>query len=718
MIGGEIRGAAGAQTGRALVISPFATWPGDAGQRRRARQSTAVLQGLGYRITFLLYACEGEWYWRTQDEAVAHMRAEWGDVRVLHSARQVGLPPRNGDSHQLDEWWDPLLGEVLERLFEYETFDVVCVHNVWLSKALVLAPRRSVRLLDSHDVFYPRREIFSRMGLPVEFFNIRKEDELFGLARADAVLTIKAEEAELLSRDRLCARIVNLPYLPTEAQKGRLPRRDYGSAEKVRFGFLGSAHAFNISGVRALIAELDRVIRDTFAPIELVVGGTVCNGLRDLRGAFRPTLLGFVQEERDFYTEIDMAVVPVFDGTGFKVKVAELAALGQPFLCAAHAAEGIPLDRALVFPDPAAMAEEMARIAFARPPLAGLAEAALRAHDGLTSQYTDGCSSLASTIAALRRNSVVLCYGDRLTAASILRLIAAVLQARTTRSDRCWRILVPEAFGLDLAELNAVASPDLRFGCRTPDTVADALAGPDTQVFLDAAEMAVSDLAASLPSHVVPICDVRFLVAGPQHAHLPGRMGEMRVLLFSHQQQAFAATFPDAEIVCLPILVDSVRWDPCVGRLLTAWRARHPHALPRGRCVLTGSAAAAAAVSRLLPAMDWVGTEVLDLSKAEARDRILQSMLLHARGQQAPLEIIDALPAGRWIRGIADEIAALTPGTLAVRSLSASVRERHGLSAQAKPPAPQVATPSAYWHLNDRSGLGRNRSDQEASSAG
>ena len=46
---------------RAFVLSPFATFPPDAGQRRRTLQTTRLLKEHGYAITFALYAFEEGW---------------------------------------------------------------------------------------------------------------------------------------------------------------------------------------------------------------------------------------------------------------------------------------------------------------------------------------------------------------------------------------------------------------------------------------------------------------------------------------------------------------------------------------------------------------------------------------------------------------------------------------------------------------------------------
>lgn len=352
----------------ALVLSPFATWPADAGQRRRALQSTQALKDMGYRITFLFYAFEGGWYWRYDEAAYDEMRRQWDEVVIYPANGKVGQPPKDGQYHQLDEWWEPDLEVLLHSLFRRRFFDVMVVHNVWLSKALDFAPPATIKVLETHDIFSRRQEIYARLEISAEFFNPQQATEYFGLGRADIILTIQELEAvELLPK--FGAKVLNLPFLTQAVPKART---DYLAADRVTFGFLGSAHIFNILGLRALIAELEPLIADTFAPVDLVIGGDVGTKVESRLPIRR---LGYVKNEDEFFEQVDICIAPVFDGSGFKVKVADIVARHFPLLVAEHAALGMDIAQEVICADARAMAQAIVGIALRRPQLQGYRDA-------------------------------------------------------------------------------------------------------------------------------------------------------------------------------------------------------------------------------------------------------------------------------------------------------------------------------------------------------
>ncbi|MBK8211959.1 MAG: glycosyltransferase [Rhodospirillales bacterium] len=162
--------------------------------------------------------------------------------------------------------------------------------------------------------------------------------------------------------------VITVPFYDAALEKDApsVRRRDYISPDVVRFGFLASPNAFNIAGLSAIADALSARIGQTFAPVELVIGGRVGEHVTSTRHT--PTR-GFVPTEAEFYQRVDYGVAPVFDGTGFKVKTADALALDMPSLFSSHSAEGTRLDASITFETPAEMADRMVEIAFTRPPI-------------------------------------------------------------------------------------------------------------------------------------------------------------------------------------------------------------------------------------------------------------------------------------------------------------------------------------------------------------
>jgi hypothetical protein len=386
---------------RALVVSPFASTPRDAGHRRRVWQMTRLLADAGYAVTFLLFAFEDDWAWAHDGEALAAMRAEWDEALVVYAGAQVGRPPRRGATHGLDEWWDPALEAALINLGARRFFDVVVVHNVWLSKAFDFVHRASAKVLETHDLFWKREAAFSAIGAAPSFFTIDRDSELFGIGRADVVVTIQEHEAsELLGLTP--RRVVNVPFYDRTLE-GDVAPAALRRPDKVSFGFLGSANPFNSHGLNALLACLEVQVALNFAPVDVVIGGGVGASVSTRLPVRR---LGRVPSERGFYDAVDYAIAPVFAGTGFKVKTADALALARPLLVAAHAARGLAIDRALICDTPEQMAARMAELSLRRRDPRAMQAMVLRAREALRARAESGEASLLRAIARVGRWSI------------------------------------------------------------------------------------------------------------------------------------------------------------------------------------------------------------------------------------------------------------------------------------------------------------------------
>lgn len=380
---------------RALVLSPFATVPDDAGQRRRVRQTTRLLKEMGYSTTFFLYAFEEGWMNAANEAHLEDMRREWGEVIVLGANSKVGAPAASGAYHWLDEWWCESLEHALKEIFRFRYFELFVVHNIWLSKAFEFAPRSTIRVLDTHDVFSVRGPYFEKLGIKPEFYLPYEKSERDGASRSDIVLGIQEKDASWFA-ERTETESICLPYY-RPVSSPRVAPIDYLHSDKVVFGFLGSAHIFNIHGLLAFCAELKDLVGRTAAPVELRVAGNVGECI-ETRGPW--IIEGYVKDEAAFLSSVDFIVVPVFNGSGFKVKVADSIAFGKPVISSVHAAIGLKLDESLVAETPSELARLAAHIALTRPKLADFQAKSLAAHAELGVRYAAGSRRLSRRIRA------------------------------------------------------------------------------------------------------------------------------------------------------------------------------------------------------------------------------------------------------------------------------------------------------------------------------
>ncbi len=289
-----------------------------------------------------------------------------------------------------------------------------------------------MKILETHDLFWKRAEIFARMGMKPEFFVTTEASELFGVQRADLAVTIEGSEgAELFARTG--KPVITVPFYDAElASVGQGARRPspYLSPDKVTFGVLATPNSFNIFGLNALLQSLEQVIAETFAPVELIVGGKVSEFVEKRAGV---RCVGYVPDESSFFASVDYAIAPVFDGTGFKVKTADALALHMPTLLSAHAAKGVEVDRSLVCDGPEDMARRMARFALERPPLSDTLAKIRRARATLARSAQQGAEDFLAVISQSSQPLVIALStahegGDALVLQSYLCALRAMTE--------------------------------------------------------------------------------------------------------------------------------------------------------------------------------------------------------------------------------------------------------------------------------------------------
>ena len=386
---------------RALVVTPFLPLPADAGQRKRVQQFHELLRAQGCHITLLHYAVEQPFVWAHHDGIDRAVQEMMDEVITVQAGPSFGQPPLANGAHRLDEWWDTNLSDTVQRLFAKRWFDIVVVNNVWLTKVFDFTPPGTAKILESHDVFSERIEALRAIGQQPDFFICERSDEAFGWNRADVVVAISDAEQLTIAPHLGRATAIALPY----AEEMQAPsRRDYVHPGKVVFGFFGSAHPFNVQGLKALIAELAQAAR--WSPIELVIAGEVGRALSPSELSMVKDL-GYVQSPDDFYDNIDVFVSPLDFGSGLKIKVVEAISKGIPTLVTEHSAIGTHMVPQLVVKDVSSLARAMERIAQRRPDLGVLAEAVERSQTALATAIEDGTRRLVDSVNIKQKRSIL-----------------------------------------------------------------------------------------------------------------------------------------------------------------------------------------------------------------------------------------------------------------------------------------------------------------------
>jgi Glycosyl transferases group 1 len=311
---------------RVLIASPIPSHPQHQGNSARIVAIGRLLQSAGMIVHFLYHEMEG-----LTDLQLREMEECWDFVHTVPCAPRDSA--RSGrEAFDLDDWWDPLVGEVAATLHRRFHFQAVLANYVWFSAILEAFGQDVLKVLDTHDVFGGRDQRFRDAGLEPEWYYTTKEEERRGLLRADIMLAIQEEEA-IYFRNLGHADVRVLGHLLSVRHR-HLPME---MSAKLEVGYLASGNPLNTASFDRLRSSLFG--RTTRSPLKFLVAGSICDKLEDA-APFMP--LGSIKDLDDFYDRVDIVVNPMMMGTGLKIKSVEALACGLPLLATVPAMNGLP----------------------------------------------------------------------------------------------------------------------------------------------------------------------------------------------------------------------------------------------------------------------------------------------------------------------------------------------------------------------------------------
>ena len=106
--------------------------------------------------------------------------------------------------------------------------------------------------------------------------------------------------------------------------------------------FLSSANKYNIEGIDWFITNVMATLKGVLPSVKLIMGGSVCNVLKNrYSDCENIRFVGQVDDLFEFYSMGDIAVNPVFNGTGLKIKTFEAMSFGKVLIANPHSVEGV-----------------------------------------------------------------------------------------------------------------------------------------------------------------------------------------------------------------------------------------------------------------------------------------------------------------------------------------------------------------------------------------
>jgi glycosyltransferase involved in cell wall biosynthesis len=324
-----------------LVISPTPSHPQDIGNRARIFALLSELQRLGHKIHFLfleitglksdIKAMEQQWegFWKITYHLPFSppLLKKWYDfiLRILGGKRV--LP------YRIDDWFDNSICSPVREISGSLNPNIVMVEYVYLSKIFELFDRSVLKILDTHDVFGGRDQLFLQNNLQPEWFYTSESEEKRGVDRADVILAIQSQEAEYFRK-------ISEKEVLTVGHLIR-PAKSAGSTEPIhppRLLFVGSSNPSNLDGIRWFLENVYGILRKKSTEIELDVIGNIADFIGPAPGV---NLIGTVKELTPFYLNASVVINPLQFGTGLKIKTVEALAMKRPLVTTPNGASGI-----------------------------------------------------------------------------------------------------------------------------------------------------------------------------------------------------------------------------------------------------------------------------------------------------------------------------------------------------------------------------------------
>lgn len=326
-----------------LLVAPVATHPSTTGASTRVRDMAASLLSMRHEVHFLLLqqpllasnaAMRAYWQerfhvFRGLSPASCLRRGQRKLLRVMAKTFHLNLP--------VDSYFDPACARYVREVFDRHAYDVVIVSYVFYSRLFESLPSSALKLLDTHDVFSDRYQLYRAHGQAGEFFSTAPTEEGKALDRADTVLAIQESDARHF-RSVSAAPVVVVGHLvpsAADAEASRAGPREPAPAVL----FVGGPMGINVHGITWFTEQVLPLVRRRVPQVELWLVGGICDRFRrDLPGVRR---LGFVDRLDELYRRVAAVINPQRFGTGLSIKSVEAMAHGAPLVATASGARGL-----------------------------------------------------------------------------------------------------------------------------------------------------------------------------------------------------------------------------------------------------------------------------------------------------------------------------------------------------------------------------------------
>lgn len=322
-----------------LVVSKTPTHPTFAGNCRFILNQMELFKSLGHEVYFLFIETRGlsRKYANMQKEIDA-MHTYWGNHLLVFRQKKYQMLKivsmvmlRKLFCHgytKCDEFYPWGLSTYVRRLNDIHHFDCCIAHYYILSK-LFVDVHFPLEGITTHDYFGFKNIL---MGTKYSWLATTPNEEGKALQRCPHIFALNTEEAAYFKKLSPQSIVYNVfstyNYRPSPMTRNHM------------LLFMGAGGELNLHGIQWFLKEIFPSIVKRFPDVMFKIAGTICKLLSDVKDT-HVELVGYVEDEGDFYKLGDVSVNPTYEGTGLKIKTFESIAYDKVTMVHPHSLIGI-----------------------------------------------------------------------------------------------------------------------------------------------------------------------------------------------------------------------------------------------------------------------------------------------------------------------------------------------------------------------------------------
>lgn len=314
---------------RLLVVASVTVPPINTGTSKVILEYCEILKRLGYEVFYL--------YIEGVQKVPMEMHNYWGNHLLIFKKKLwielfkrafVLTRKKISGYNNVDDLYPIGLTDYVLNIQDKYKFDGIIVNYITLSK-LFKANMQCSKILYTHDCMSYKKK---HLCVKSFWFDLKPNQEAKGLQRCDTILSIQENESVYFRHLNPHSNVVTVYTYFKENNQPIVGNKS--------ILFLSGKSILNVNGLNYFINEIFPLVLRQVPDAKLLIGGSICEVLPKID--FRNIeICGRYDDAYDFYEKGDIAINPIYQGTGLKIKTFEALSYGKTIIAHPHSAEGI-----------------------------------------------------------------------------------------------------------------------------------------------------------------------------------------------------------------------------------------------------------------------------------------------------------------------------------------------------------------------------------------